>query len=145
MKEKLFALCGNESAVNFMADIWQVAQTWDDLIDKDKDIEKDQINYTFESLLLRIPLNVFYRKNIDDLAVIILQTILDWKAANDMETTMDDENLNRAYMLRAGIYRLFHHCIYLTKGYEVASKSGIELWSMYGETLKNFKREYKNA
>ena len=141
MKEKLFDLCGDNNAVNFMADIWQVAQTWDDLIDHSK-TNDDQINYCFESLLLRIPLNVFYRKNIDDLSAMILQTILDWKTANVMEKA-DDEQLNRAYMLRAGIYRLFHYCIYLTKGYETASKSGQELWSIYGETLKDFKREYK--
>ena len=141
LSELLYNLTeGDSNAVIFMRDIWYAAQVWDDTVDKEEKISTHDAFYVLSS---KIPSNPFYQDNIHSLVPMINQVILDWKVANHFES--EKIELDKAYMLRAGLYRLFHHCILLSKGFVLAEQAGIILWKFYGETLEDFKKEILNA
>ena len=142
MVDALYQLTGEDlDATLFMADIWYLSQVWDDCIDGDA----YDMNEVFMIALSKIPQNNFYRRYMRDLTPIINQCIMDWKTANVLEQRQEGEDLNRAYMLRASPYRLFHYCLLLIHGMDEAIRLGPELWSIYGESLDDFLLEMKHA
>ena len=54
---------GNQSAVDFCITIGSIAEIWDDLIDKDKDVSNAEINETFWDCLIRLPNNYFFNEH----------------------------------------------------------------------------------
>ena len=70
----------------------------------------------------------------------LLGVFLQWQAANVLERG-DDDDMNKAYMLRAGIYTLFLTMAWVIGGNTWAAQVGPEIYRTYGETLPGFKKE----
>ena len=138
--DALSELCGqNDDAVALMQSLWYVSQVWDDAVDGEG--EPYRVSDAFETLLVRIPANPFYRRHMHQLTPMMSQTILNWHTSNTMEDKQEGEDINRAYMLRASMWQLFHYIIMLNCGMEWAKTVGHDLWSLYGETLEQFQKE----
>ena len=50
---------GNHDALNMYRMLVDLAHTWDDLVDKDKDVPADHINNAFLIALVYMPANIF--------------------------------------------------------------------------------------
>lgn len=133
--EHLYNITQDRYVAELCDDYFKVAQFWDDLIDRDKELQDDEINQAMEILILRIPSNPFYIAHRDKILPILQVTIYKWYQANKYEATK--EHLDKAYMLRAGIYDLFALCITLIKGLD----TNINVYDIYGETLKDLEKE----
>lgn len=127
-------LKGNQSAMRFCADMVEVAHVWDDLVDCDKPVSSAKADAVFRKMILEIPANDFYRANFNFLHPVLVMIWAQWDAANSMETHPFKNDLEKAYMLRASLYQLFHACAVLCGGLDWAAEIGPEVYRLYGES-----------
>lgn len=135
---------GNEQAKQLSFDLIQVSQTWDDLIDKDIEVSDDQINSAFIKSIFEMQANPLWHQM--GMAYHVLNVYLRWRDATIIERSQhSDDDLNKCYMLRAGMYDLFVLIAYFLFGDEWAKIAGPVVRRFYGETLEDYKKEIKNA
>lgn len=135
----------NRGASDLCLMLLEVAHIWDDMIDRDKDIDPDDINTVFKYLIYDIPVNPVYRR-IPSLPDHMLSVYLQWRDATSMENNApSDDDLNKCYVLRAAIYDIFSVIAYYLRGDKVAKEIGPAIRRLYGETLDVYKEEFKNA
>lgn len=126
---------GNTDAMRMTALLVEVAHTWDDLVDVDKPVPPVVAARAFRTLLLELPSNRFYRAHFENLQPVLLAVWASWSAANVMENSPQDGDLEKSYMLRAGLYQLFHVVAALTGGLDWAEEIGPEIYRAYGERV----------
>lgn len=129
---------GNTAAMKFCADMTEVAHVWDDLVDADKPVSSVKADVAFRKMMLEIPSNEFYRANFGFLHPVIVMIWAQWTAANGMETHPFKGDREKAFMLRASLYQLFHACAVLCGGLDWAAQIGPEVYRLYGESLETF-------
>ncbi|MGM0782864.1 MAG: hypothetical protein ACQEUM_01980 [Pseudomonadota bacterium] len=139
---------GNSSAVEFLLMVMKISHVWDDLIDKDKPIEDDDVNKAFFDSLIRLPRNDFYRKNFDHLNSIMMNSISNWHIATNMEREGGELQLNIAFILRSSYVDLITQSALLVGGQAWASKVGKEVRNFthhekYSGYLKTLNEEVK--
>jgi hypothetical protein len=77
----------------------------------------------FRKMMLEIPANEFYRANFAFLQPVIVMIWAQWTAANGMETDPIKGDREKAFMLRASLYQLFHACAVLCGGLDWAGRN----------------------
>ncbi|MBP5980692.1 MAG: hypothetical protein KA748_10830 [Halomonas sp.] len=137
---------GDKSAVEFIEMICDVAHKWDDLIDRDKELNDDSINKLFFDLLIRLPRNVFYRKHFEHLNSVLMNAISNWQIATEMEREGGDYETSIAFILRSSYIDLITQAALLTGGNQWACTVGKQARAItHNETyegyLKNLTKE----
>ena len=145
-KENLnYWLRGNSNAIVFCLDMIKAIHLWDDLIDKDNELKDEEINDVFTFLMVDMPMNPFYAVNHREIAPMMNTIILKWHTANVFEKEKEVNDVDKAYMLRAELYQLFVLCATLIGGREWGREMSIHIWRLYGESVKELKKEVKDA
>jgi hypothetical protein len=145
-KENLnYWLIGNSNAVVFCLDMIKAIHLWDDLIDKDNELKDEEINDVFTFLMVDMPMNPFYAVNQRDIAPMMQNIILKWHTANVFEKEKEVNDVDKAYMLRAELYQLFVLCATLIGGRQWGRDMSISIWRLYGESVKELKKEVQDA
>lgn len=134
---------GNEHATSLSHCLWDIAQVWDDLIDGDE-VSKSSINKAFVDSLVTVQTNPLWGP---DISVNVLNIYLRWSDANSIEADKNstDDDLAKAWMLRAGIYDIFVLLAAKLYGLDWATEIGPVVRKTYGETLQDFIQEVRNA
>lgn len=140
---------GNLAAVEFCLQFFFVCHLWDDLIDKDVEREDAAINSAFWMAMVEIPSNPFYQRHIHTLQPIIANAIMEWHAANELQSSdLPDMEHHRhiAYTLRLSILSVITTCARIVGGYEWALNVTPEI-RLYGqrETLNEYIEDLNNA
>lgn len=135
---------GDKNAVGYCLELVQISHVWDDLKDGD-DPSRDRIDAAFEALLLDVPTNPFFAAHAGALTTMHRSVILQWHTANAFETAREEPQLPKAYMLRAGLFQIFHMVAALKGGMTWARQLGPEIWRAYDETLEDVTQEALNA
>lgn len=139
-----FIYQGNEAAKAISFEILQLVHIWDDLYDKDKEVSPDQVNSAFFSAVYKLQENPLWQQC--RLGEHMLNVILRWQDANVLEQELlSEHDLNKAYMLRAGVYDLFSVLCYHLFGMAWAQEVGPQIRRFYCESLEEYKEEMKNA
>lgn len=133
---------GEQSAINLSIMLLEVVHVWDDFIDGDP-VAPENIDRVFRYLIYDIPVNPVY-KLIPSLPDHMLNVYLRWRDATAMEKEKTPD-LEKTYMLRAGIYDIFILIAHHLYGEEWSRDVGVKVRKMYGETLSSLKEEFKNA
>ncbi len=139
-------MLNNEDAVRFLESIYFVSHVWDDLIDRDKDVDNSLINKCFFIAFFELNKNPFYRKHQDYLVDIMNVFINQWLDSNELEK--GDENAQiQAYVLRDTMLGLICHCAYLIGGFEHMRNVSHDLSKMTKkyQTFDEYKKEKNNA
>lgn len=136
---RLAAWLEDEHAVRFVIDIGQVAEVWDDLIDKDKDVSAEDINRAFFTLLTQLPLNPFFDRFKFQLMPLMVTGINTWHDANTLETGSDNDKA-MAYVLRDWYIELVMFVVYLLHGYEKMRTVSLEIRRFFSqhESLQDY-------
>lgn len=132
---------GNENAVHFAVSTWEAMQQWDDLHDEGK---CEDHNALLSWLAFGKEYHPFFAANAHILRPIMLQLMLTWRAANVLERGNRDD-VNKAYMLRAGFYPMLHVITWLIGGDAWADKCGPDIYRSYSETAEGLWKEMNNA
>lgn len=130
---------GDANAITLSMQLLEVAHAWDDMIDGDE-INGSKVNRIFRYLIYDIPTNPVYRL-IPELPSHLLNVFLRWRDATTMEAE-DQPDLEKTYMLRAGIYDIFLLIAYHLHGDQWAEEIGPSVRKLYGETLDSLKKEF---
>ncbi|MCS2609024.1 hypothetical protein [Halomonas dongshanensis] len=137
---------GDSSAVEFIEIVCDVAHKWDDLIDRDKELDDASINKLFFDLLIRLPRNTFYRKNFEHLNSVLMNSISNWQIATEMEREGDDYRTSIAFILRSSYVDLITQASLITGGNKWACAVGKQAREIthsetYSGYLKNLTKE----
>jgi hypothetical protein len=130
----------NNDAVNLAMMLIEVCDTWDDIIDGDNP-SADRVNKAFRMCLIDVNNNQFYASYQYELRPVIMSVILKWLDANELEK--NKEHLEKAYMLRAGLYDLFAHIAYIIGGQDWYNQVGVDIRKLYGEEFNKYEDEIK--
>lgn len=120
---------GDEFAVQFVTDIIQIAEVWDDIVDGDT-LDLRQVDSAMTAAMLRLPLNPFYREHGHYLTPLIIQAINTWKVSNALSNGNRDQRAV-AFTLRHMDLQLVQAVVQLTQGQDMAREIGIEIWTQY--------------
>ena len=124
-------------AVSLLVDLWEVMQAWDDAYDKDPANHHEG----YKTALIDLPANPLYQSC--SVPFLVAQCFYDWMTANIFEEC--GIQLEKAYMLRAGYYRIIISLVHMLQGPKEAEKKAPRIWGYYGEKFTDYQEELSNA
>ena len=125
----------NDDARQLLLNLWLVIQAWDDAEDGDPHDHAP----AYKQAVIDLPNNPLYIPC--HLPLLIKQLWLDWTCANEYERGREVDHLHKAYMLRAGSYRVIITLVDLTEGTDAAQEKAPRIWRCYGESYPEFEAE----
>ena len=139
-------LLNNAEAIQFVVRVFRALHVWDDLVDRDKPITDDEINSVFWDLLIVLPTDPFYTKNIVLLHSTLVNAIINWHIANKLEREGDEKDRSIAFILRGAYIDLLSASAFIVGGMEWANKIGpaIRRWAheeTFDQYLENLSKE----
>lgn len=129
---------GDDEACTFAAQLWTAAQEWDDLHDEGK---CENHNALLSWLAFGKEYTPYFAKHAQILRPVFLTVYLQWRAANVLERG-DEGDVAKAYMLRAGLYSMWHVMAWIAGGDDWAAEVGPEIYRSYGETPAELWKEF---
>ena len=137
---------GNHDALNMYRMLVDLAHTWDDLVDKDKDVPADHINNAFLIALVYMPANIFYRSIQEQIMPMWLTVISAYEVANKFEQDKDEHGVEIAHNLRYAIGHIVSYMVQFCIGYERANQVLPEIWkSIVFERFDDYRKEHLNV
>lgn len=135
---------GDQSAKDLSFKVLQIVHTWDDLIDKDKPVDDEDIHKAFINALFGCQQYRIWHDA--GLQYHMMNVYLRWRDATTIEADKNstDDDLLKCYMLRAGFYDLFVLIAFHMFGMEWAAEIGPLVRKYYGETPKDYLEEMRN-
>lgn len=108
-------LKGHKGAIAFFDLLMRIAHVWDDVIDGDRPVKRQDITTAFEGLF-SLNANAFYRECFDMLHPIITMAVIEWQAANKLEATNDLLDKQIAFITRSSYLQILIMCALLVGG-----------------------------
>lgn len=138
-----FAMRGDMDAVGLVMSVVKIADVWDNLIDKDKDVSDEDINQAFWLACVEIPRNPAFRRYQLDITSVFSMGIINWHVANKLQTG-DDHAKQIAHVTRYSIADVSLYLATAIGGPEWAIEVGPELrLRSQKDKLENFLKEMK--
>lgn len=121
---------GNQSAVDFVVAISSIAELWDDLTDRDKEIPQETIDSAMWQMLVTLPTNDFFNQHKSFFVPLIIQSINAWKDSLELEKSSQSD---RAYALTLRILALQITPMVVTilRGPQAARQMSVESWRFF--------------
>ncbi len=129
-------------AAAFLLMLWQAAQTIDDVADGDPVSHKD-LRLTSWNLLVALHMNRFWREHQDSIVPLMAVVLLKWIASDDVERAGAADA--RSFGWRAGFYDITLLVVQICRGPEFAMGAAADVLRLYGESLDEYLKEYRNA
>lgn len=126
--EKLrFWLKGNLFACDCIVQLSTVSETWDDLVDKDREVSNKEIDEAFSILLVRLQNNPFYLQFQTQLMAITLLGINAWMDANALEKADTEKERALAFYIRNYCYELTSAAAFFVGGWDWLRSISLEM------------------
>lgn len=134
----LKVLKSHAAAISFCELVFAISQTWDDLIDGDVEVTKEQVNDAFFRAVIELPANPFYQAHFAMLHPLLQAAIYDWLTANELERgSAHDKTL--AFVLRDSLTAVVTQCAAIIGGHQWAIAAAPEIRRYFqDETLQQF-------
>lgn len=148
MKEfgKLEWFGGNQDALNMYRALVDLAHTWDDLVDKDKDVSEASINQAFLTCLVYLPANPFYRSIQDQIFPMWMVVVSAYEAANKFERDKDPHGIEIAHGLRYAAGNIVAYAMHVCLGPDGAKEFIPDMWkAVVFERFDEYRKEHINA
>ena len=81
-EDRLTWFNGDQQALDLYQAVVYIADKWDDLIDKDKSMEAQDVNQLMEMALITLPLNPFFLKHGQLLYPILVTSVVSYIASS---------------------------------------------------------------
>lgn len=137
---------GNHDALSMYRMLVDLAHTWDDLVDRDRDLPTDHINNAFLIALVYMPANVFYRSIQEQIMPMWLTVISAYEVANKFEQDKDEHGVEIAHNLRYAVGHIVAYMVQVCVGYEKSKEILPEVWkSIVFERFDDYRKEHLNV
>ena len=127
-------------AADWLLDLWQVIQVFDDIHDGDPVAD---VMPALWAGLVTMPSNPFYQANAAALQAAVATAILKWHAANEAEDAGEADE--RSFVWRAAYYDVVLLAVLLCHGQAEALRLAPTIMLMYGEPFAAYREEFPNA
>lgn len=113
--------------------VWELAHLWDDLVDRDRTVEIEDVHRAFEIALFALPAHPLYQRCFNDLQILLKIGYANWRAANDLESMGqgaegDLRPLEVAHVLRHKLADVYIYLAGLVGGPEWANRHAARIW-----------------
>lgn len=137
---------GNQDAVNLFDMLVDLAHTWDDLVDKDKEVTEAKINNAFMICLVYLPMNPFYQLIQRDVMPLWITVVSAYQTANHYERIKDEHGVEIAHTLRYAAGQIIAYAVHVCVGPEKAAEYMPEVWkAIVIERFDDYRKEHLNA
>ena len=137
---------GNENALNMYRMLVDLAHTWDDLVDKDKEVSETEINNAFSVCLVYLQANPFYRSIQEQIWPMWLTVVSAYETANKFERDKDAHGIEIAHTLRYAAGHIVAYAVHVCVGNEKAKEYLPDVWkSVVFERFDKYRKEHLNA
>jgi hypothetical protein len=137
---------GNEDALNLFRMLVDLAHTWDDLVDKDKDLPETEVNNAFLICLVYMQANPFYRKIQEQIWPMWLTVVSAYETANTYERNKDEHGIEIAHSLRYAAGHIVAYMVHVCVGPEKAKEFLPEVWKhIIVERFDEYRQEHLNV
>ena len=124
-------------ALQFLMDVSDITELWDDIVDADKVLTVEHVNAVFMRALISLPCNPFYAQHSSFLTPILITSINSWLDANLLKQGSRSERAV-AYTTRNMDIQVIQAIIYLTRGQEFLRTVSPQLWKMFAAEQDDF-------
>ncbi|HXC41317.1 MAG TPA: hypothetical protein VN667_20465 [Burkholderiales bacterium] len=132
---------GNQDAINLIDNVRVISHVWDDVVDGNPRLTREQVSDAFMLALVTLPDNPFYVQHRAALRGVMTVGALNWKIANQFERGNAEERV-LAHVLRYSIADICVLIAHLIGGPDWAEQHGPELRRRsQKDTLKNYLSE----
>jgi hypothetical protein len=136
---------GDRDALAMFQMIVDLAQAWDDLVDRDKDVDEPTINNAFLIALVYLPMNPFYQRIQYAIAPMWITVVSAFEAANKFEREKDLHGLEIAHTLRYTGAQIIAYAIHVCVGQEKAREYIPVMWKRIAdERFEEYRKEHLN-
>ena len=142
LKKELELLKLPNEAAQWLASLYDVIQSFDDVKDEDK-LEDQQLYELIFNSMIAMPTNSFYINNMGGLATLVNLLILKWIASNNLEES--GKANPQSYVWRASYFDVVLHVVFLSKGFAFAKNNAHIILSLYGESLEDYLKEFEKC
>jgi hypothetical protein len=137
---------GNQDALNMFRMFVVMSHTWDDLVDKDKDIGEAEINNAFLIALVYLQANPFYRSIQEQVWPMWMTVVTAYETANTFEREKDPHGIEIAHSLRYAAGHIIAYAVQVCVGPEKAKEVLPEVWkNVFYERFDDYRKEHLNA
>lgn len=112
--ERIFQ--GKTPGCIWVGKIFRALHVYDDLIDKDRELTPDEIHQTFWLMLIELPDDEFFTRHKLALLPILVNSIINWRVANNLENQVNEQRLSIAWFLRGSYIDLLSMALALERG-----------------------------
>lgn len=133
----LWALRGDESAVDFCETLGYVSQVWDDIHDEPS-VDRWRVDNAFYHAMMVIPNHPFYVAHKEALEALLELTMLDYMTSNAFEHGSEHEK-TLAFVLRDSLTAVVVYCARLVGGFGHAAEVAADVRAYFhNETLPEY-------
>jgi hypothetical protein len=137
---------GNQDALNMYRLFINLLHTWDDLVDKDKEVTETGINSAFLIALVCLPANPFYRSIQDKILPMWITVVSAYETANKFERDKDEHGIEIAHNLRYAAGHIVAYAVQVCVGIDKAREVLPEVWkNIVFERYEEYRKEHLNA
>jgi hypothetical protein len=134
---------GNQDALIMFRMFVDLAHTWDDLVDKDKEATEQAINNAFLICLVYLPLNPFYQTIQRDIMPMWISVVSAYQTANKFENSKDEHGVEIAHGLRYAAGNIIAYAVHVCVGPEKAAEYMPEVWkAIVVERFDEYRKEH---
>lgn len=129
----------NKDACDLYEKFAGIAHVWDDCVDQDKPIDRQQISEAFKIMLVDLPSNKLYREIYPEIQPILCCAIAAYECSNIMHESGEQQKVEIAHGLRYAIGHLFVYISCKLVGYAKALEFMPDMWiNMMPERLSDY-------
>jgi hypothetical protein len=137
---------GNQDALNMFRMFVDLTHTWDDLVDKDKEVHEPEINNAFLIALVYLQANKFYQSIQEQVWPMWLTVVSAYETANKFEREKDAHGIEIAHSLRYATGHIVAYAVHVCVGPEKAKEVLPEVWkNIFHERFDDYRKEHINA
>ncbi len=145
-KAKVEWFGGNKDALNLFFMLVDLVQTWDDLVDRDREVSQQEINNAFLVALVYVPSNPFYQAIREQITPMWMTVISAFEVANKFEQDKDEHGLEIAHNLRFAGGHIAAFMVQTCLGYERAREVLPDIWKIIvNERYDEYRKEHLNV
>jgi hypothetical protein len=137
---------GNQDALNMFRMFVVMSHTWDDLVDKDKNVSESEINNAFLIALVYLQANPFYRSIQEQIWPMWMMVVTAYETANKFEREKDPHGIEIAHSLRYAAGHIIAYAVQVCVGPEKAKDILPEVWkNVFYERFDDYRKEHLDA
>jgi hypothetical protein len=137
---------GNQDALNMYRLFIDLLHTWDDLVDKDKEVTEIDINSAFLMALVYLPANPFYRSIQDQILPMWIMVVSAYETANKFERNKEEHGIEISHSLRYAAGHIVAYAVEACLGREKAREVLPEVWkNVVFERFEEYRKEHLDA